>query len=71
MNAKITYVIVGIIAAVGLITAATLSAANSAFAGVGFTNKQECFKFYQNEYKSGQISKDQYKQEREFCRSTF
>ena len=72
MNAKITYAVVGIIAAIGLMTAATLSAAaNSAFGLVIFNNKQECFKFYQDQYKSGQISKEGYKQGKEYCRSIF
>jgi hypothetical protein len=71
MNAKITYAIVGIIAAIGLMTAATLSAANSAYAGVPISNKQECFKTYKDAYKSGQISKEQYIRDKKLCNSQF
>ncbi|HZD83878.1 MAG TPA: hypothetical protein VE076_13480 [Nitrososphaeraceae archaeon] len=71
MNAKITYVVIGIIAALGLIAAATLSAANSAFAGFAFGSKKECFKFYQSEYKLGLITLEQYKSEKENCRASF
>ena len=68
MNSKVIYAIVGIIAAAGLITATSM-AANSAYAGFG--SKQECIKFFQNQYKQGSISKEQLKSDKESCRSNF
>ena len=69
MNTKATYIIVGIIAAIGIITAAS-SAANSAFAGE-FFNKHHCYKFWQFEYKQGEIDKERYHVGLKGCNSIF
>ena len=69
MNQNNVYAIIVVIIALGLISTFSITI-NSAFAGE-FFNKHQCYKFWQFEYKQGEIDKERLHEGLKGCNSIF